>query len=164
MTSKIEKKYSYGTGAKSPEVFTGVQIGAIHNPNTHKSVFVVHARFMHGDADGYETEEAVFDGNDELRMVEYLNFLSRCSVRYPHGKGGCDGYDNVIGYQKWVEGDIPDEDDYTEEEINKINEEYEGILSWPRWEGEYIASFDSAWVVYYDEAGIQHSVEMIEAK
>lgn len=168
MLDNITKQYAYG---KKPvaDLITGVHIGEIHNPDTLAEMYVVYVRFMHGDADSYDTEEVYFALGDEERMLEFLNFLSRCSVRYCNGKGGRDSYNDVPGYSRWVEDEDFNEDDWEDlddEELEAKREEFEEsgtddqILHWPFWEGEWCASYDSAYVVYFNEQGIRHTVKM----
>ena len=160
MVDSISRQRGYGSEPVA-QVFKGVSIGDIHNPNIRKNLYVVYVKFMHGDADGYETEECEFQLGDEEHMLEFLNFLALCSVKYPHGKGGCDDYTRVPGYNRWVESYEYDEDEMSEEEFEALADNQ--ILEWPFWEGEYCASYDGAHVVFFNEEGIRHSVNLIEA-
>lgn len=170
MLDAISKRYSYNRQKPQvADVITGVTIGGTYNPYQRANVYVVAVRFMHGDADGYETEECEFALGDEERMLEFLNFLSRCSVRYCNGKGGRDSYNDVPGYSRWVEDEEFNEDDWEDlddEELEAKREEFEEsgtddqILSWPFWEGEWCASYDGAHVVFFDENGTQKTVKM----
>lgn len=169
MIDRIIKQYSRSREKPVAEVITGVTIGDTYNPYGRSSVYVVTVSFMHGDADSYDSEECVFQLGDEERMLEFLNFLARCAVRYCNGKGGYDTYSDVPGYSRWVEDADFNEDDYEDlddDEFEAKRKEFEEggsedqILNWPFWEGEYCASYNGAHVVFFDENGIQKSVSM----
>lgn len=168
MIDRIIKQYSRGEKPVA-EVITGVTIGDTYNPYGYKNMYVVTVSFMHGDADSYESEECGFLLGDEERMLEFLNFLARCAVRYCNGKGGRDSYNDVLGYSRWVEDCDFNEDDWEDlddEELEAKREEFETfgpddqILNWPFWEGEWCASYNGAHVTFFDENGAQKSVSM----
>ena len=170
MIDRIIKQYSRSRGEKIvADVITGVTIGDTYNPYGYKNVYIVTVSFMHGDADSYESEECGFLLGDEERMLEFLNFLARCAVRYCNGKGGRDSYNDVPGYSRWVEDADFNEDDWEDlddEELEAKREEFEEsgaddqILNWPFWEGEWCASYNGAHVTFFDENGVQKSVSM----
>ena len=148
-------------------VFTGIEIGETYNPYGRTSEYVVYVSFMHGDGDSYETEECAFAADDEERLLEFLNFLSRCASRDVSRHR--DSYKDIPGYSRWVEDEDFNEDDYEdldEDELEAKREEFEEeggtdqVLNWPFWEGEYCAAYNGAHVVYFDEHGNQKTVKL----
>lgn len=166
---QIAKQYSYGRPLVSPNI-VAVSVGEAHNPNERFNVFVARATFMFGDADGYETVELEFSQNQRQSLVDFLNFCSRCSIRYPNGKGGYDDYKDVLGYYRWVADEEMDEDDLADmivdlEETGELhlNQPVDGepTFYWPMEDGEWVSSFDSVEVVFYDEVGLMRSVALV---
>lgn len=102
--------------------------------------YVVCVEFMFGDADGFEELFVPFEWRQEELMIEFLQFLQRCSAAYPNGKRGYDDYCHVDGYDKWVDTEI-------------------GLEYWPLQDCEYPASFERAQVYYYDIYGYNYHVE-----
>lgn len=159
MLDTIARNYANRNAAA--DVITGVVIGDTHNPYGYKNVYVVSVNFMHGDGDSYETEECGFLLGDEERMLEFLNFLSRCSVRDTSRHR--DSYNDIEGYSRWIEDEDIDEWDEEGEERSEIEMDAlrdDQILRWPFWEGEWSADFNGAHVVFFDENGVQKTVKM----
>ena len=122
-------------------------------PARYFNTYVVTICFMQGDADGYEYEK--IEIRDEQILKEFVDFCFRCAVAYPHGKGGCDSYEHVEGYYRFVDAESEDED-----EDNPV--ECLGLLDWwPTQEGEYYTSFDWFKVEYYGATGQACTVEII---
>lgn len=104
----------------------------IKKVQTLKDCYVIKVETMQGDADDYHSLELMPENEDELRnMIIHLEIITRC---YPDGRGG---YDCYVG--KYAE-------EYFEELYN-----YEGMED--QIEGGYE-------ILYYDENGIVHDVEI----
>lgn len=117
----------------------------------YRDSFVIDIKFMHGDADGYEYERVVMSEADEV--MELLNFLERCAVRYPRGKGGCDDYTDVEGYSRFVEH--YDDEEEEDEDFRPITQ-----ISWPYWDGQYCSSYKGYTVSYFDQDGKEFQVKL----
>lgn len=126
---------------------TNISIGD-KAPIQHWDTFVIRITFMHGDADGFETEEVSLSEADEV--IELLNFLERCKVRYPHGKGGSADYTDVEGYSRFVEHE-GDED----EDIRPITQ-----IEWPYEDGEWCSSFYKYTISYFNKEGQEMQVKL----
>lgn len=125
-------------GFTGPVEFSQVIIGS--KIVEHNNKYKVHVTFMEGDADGWQHEYVFFKLGEEAELLDFMNFLSRCSVKYPHGKGGYDGYDDVEGYEKWTE-----------------HPKYE--FTWGRcYDGEVVCEFESVEVTYFDDNGSEFKV------
>lgn len=133
----------------------------------YQNCFVATFTYMQGDGDGYPFEEIVFkqDSHPE-KIIDFLNFALACSRKYPSGKGGCDHYQDVPGYEYWVEWS----DDYehgkcsvTDQLIAKYGDCKENMeyLSWDMEDGEYYSSFESVSVSWFDEKGVEHAVNIV---
>ena len=84
-----------------------------------KNTFVLVIEFMHGDADGYSTEE--YHYSTPLQAVGCIEFYERCIEKYPHGMGGNDGYWDVKGYKEFGDEVIPMGSAYAEGHANVQN-------------------------------------------
>lgn len=115
-------------------------------PPKYFNVFRVNVSFMIGDGDGYETQSVFFD--DQNKMMPFLDFLLACAAEYPNGKAGSRHYQNVEGYDKYV------------------NECYwtggDKLISWPVDPNmdDIYACFEAFEVVYFGATGQKHSVEL----
>ena len=73
-------------------------------PKIPERGFYVTMEYMYGDADGYNTVVAgPFPDEKKHLLIEFLNVLEDMAHRYPHGKGGFDGYEDVPNYNKWFD-------------------------------------------------------------
>lgn len=152
LESRVEKQSSdYRDGEwVAPEtiVYTDIAIAGQPTAPKYRDKFVVTVEFMYGDADGEGIEQVAFGKNQKDLLVEFLNFLSRCANAYPGGRGGCDDYDHIEGWSKWVD--------------------YEGggnnpTLEWqndPQGDG-FQASFRHAFVEWYDAAGVPFACDLV---
>lgn len=126
-------------------VFSGLQVGkTVLNPICQYKVVVT---FMENDADGYPTQTVIFKKGEEADLIDFMNFMARCSIEYPHGKGGLDDYSHVEGYDKWIVNQNMEEDDQPM-----------ACLEWAYWDYEFCCSFESVLVTYFDEMGYEHEV------
>ena len=135
---------------------TGIRLGQSNGPRDKYEVVV---KFMEGDADGWQFRHITFDNTPAHtdHMVEFLNFLSRCSVMYRDGKGGTDGFGEVEGYDRFIDSELYAESiDYSEVEQYGTQ-----VMDWPLVEGEWITDFESAEVFYYNASGLRHNVELL---
>lgn len=98
----------------------------------HRNKYVAEVTFMHGDADGYTTEEISCKREEVLDLA---NFLDRCSKTQSEASGG-PGYEGVPGYDVWGE-DFPSD------------VQYSGM-----------ASFESFKFFYYNSLGEKHAVTL----
>lgn len=75
-------------------------------------------------------------------IKRFAQFLETCKNRYPHGKGGYDGFDDIPDYYRYF-GE--------EEESVEIWEKF-GVESlwWPCHEGEYPKDLEKYEIVYTD--------------
>jgi len=103
------------------------------------NTFVLTVTFMHGDADAYTTEVALFPSYDTDILEEYMQLIVDCINEYPHGRGGSDNYDPAV-IQK-IEAYICPPADCTD-------------LT------GYEATFDSFELVFYDEIGAKFNCEV----
>lgn len=146
---------------RSPVVeqnITGIRLGKSNGPRDKYEVVV---KFMEGDADGWQYRHIIFDNKPSHtdHMIEFLNFLTRCSVAYRNGKGGCDGFEGVEGYSTFVDVELSGEEiDYSEFEKYGT-----AVMDWPLVDWEYIADFECAEVFYYNVDGLRHDVDLLTA-
>lgn len=127
-------------GFTGPTEFSNVVIGP--KIVEHNNKYKVHVTFMEGDADGYQHENVYFKLGEEEDLIDFMNFMSRCAVAYPHGKGGYDGYEHVEGYDKWTE-----------------HSKYS--FRWGYcYDGEVVCSFEAVEVTYFDDNGCEFKVAM----
>lgn len=140
-----------------PDSICGIRIGSMVSPQDKYEVTV---KFMEGDADGWQYRTVIFDNKPDHidHMMEFLNFLTRCAAAYPHGKGGCDGYDHLEGYERFVDSDC-DHDMFYED---CLKYEYTQVMNWPLVDWEYITSFESAKVHYYNASGQKFAVNLLD--
>lgn len=135
---------------------TGIRLGQSNGPRDKYEVVV---KFMEGDADGWQYRRILFNNKPSHtnHMIEFLNFLTRCSVSYRNGKGGCDGYEGVEGYGRFVDSEMSgDHTDYSEFEKYGT-----AVMDWPLVDWEYITSFECAEVFYYNVDGLRHHVDLL---
>lgn len=78
-------------------MYTRWVIGGEVQDIRYRSQVVAELEFMHGDADGYSTEEIPVKHDD---VVEFANFLVRCGNTTPESSGG-PGYRTVEGYERF---------------------------------------------------------------
>ncbi|MGL5579350.1 MAG: hypothetical protein ACRDCE_00025 [Cetobacterium sp.] len=143
MAQVFKKKYREVVAPVVTNI-TSIVPASKSNPTNMYKVVVT---FMENDADGYPTDTVYFASGKESKMIEFLNFLGRCAVAYPNGKGGHDNYSHVEGFRDWViDEDIPEE------------EQPDSCLEWAYWDWEYCCSFEAVDVTYYDASGIEHHV------
>ena len=118
-------------------------------PAPYKNKYVVKMDFMHGDADFYDTEEAVYEDPEIVKKL--LEVLKNCQNLYPRGKGGYDNYDEAEGF--WLFFYMYDYDEAPEdfEELDSLN--------WPCNEGCW-SSLTGVTVTYFDANGIEHEVKV----
>ncbi|QBX32753.1 hypothetical protein Asfd1_127 [Aeromonas phage Asfd_1] len=85
-------------------------------------------------------------------IERFAIFLEKCKNRYPRGKGGLDGFDDIPDYYRYF-GE--------EEESVEIWEKY-GVESlwWPSHEGEYPKNLESYSIVYTDQDNQKYKVTM----
>lgn len=130
--------------AEAP-VFSGLVVGPIiDNPIEQYKVVIT---FMENDADGWPTQTITFNKGEEADLTDMMNFLARCSVAYPRGKGGYDNYKHVEGYERWVV-----DEDFSEEE------QKDACIEWAYWDYEFCCCFESVLVTYFDENGVEREV------
>ena len=80
-------------------------------PNIPKRGFHVTLSYMYGDADGYkDVSVGPFPDEKKHLLIEFLNVLEDMATRYPHGKGGFDGYEDVPNYNKWFDTETMEEE------------------------------------------------------
>ena len=133
----------------------------------HKDCFAFEVEVMYGDADGYGLVEISGFKRDceksKAHMESLVETLEAMRAAYPNGRGGCDTYNHLKGFQKWFSGEIPDD----------FEEEYESLLEWEQkfyWNdwprdpsGDGIqSSFEDYSIFYYDEFGSKHEVKVIK--
>lgn len=151
MSNKIVGTYRVTT----PKVINSIRLGDMNRQPL--DCYEVKITFMEGDADGYQYKTIRFknDGKQTDHMIEFLNFLARCSVAYPNGKGGYDGFDHVDGYEKFVDWEFCDTDyDY--------DPKYTQLMNWPRfYDGDCSTDFECAEVFYYNPQGVKFKVELV---
>lgn len=108
----------------------------------HHNKYKVHVTFMEGDADGWQHENVFFKLGDEEDLLDFVNFLARAAVKYPHGKGGYEGYEDVEGYEKWTN-----------------HPKYQ--FHWARcYDGEVVCEFESMDVTFFDDNGSEFKVAL----
>lgn len=110
-----------------------------------KNTYRVNMTFMMGDADGYSEESVDFPEAKYDDLIKFLETLFKCKRAFPHGRGGSRKYSyyTVDGY---------------EENIMKYMDD-----RWPYDPmGDIEQTIDSFYVVYYDKAGIERDVEIVE--
>lgn len=134
--------------APDTEVYTDIVIGKQASRTKHRNKFVVTIQFMYGDADGSGTEIVVFKETEKPLVIEFLNFLARCGNAYPGGRGGCDDYNHVEGWDKWCSGEC-------EENIPQLD-----------WQGDPAcdgaqASFRGATMFWYNSEGVPFLCDLV---
>jgi hypothetical protein len=111
-------------------------------------------------------------GEQEASLQSLLETLGRMAEKFPHGMGGIDNYDDVLGYYEWfcairsIEGlmklvDLIARDGAkVHHEIMSLSTEY-----WVEWHMDAIVDclrperLTDYEVFYYDEAGMKHTVQ-----
>lgn len=152
LVSRIKEQdsiFSNGEWVAPPTiVYTDVTVAGQPTAPKYRNKYVVTVEFMYGDADGDGTEQVAFGPNQKDLLMEFLNFLSRCANAYPNGRCGGDDYNHVEGWGKWVD--------------------YDGRGNNPtlEWQGDpqaddSQASFTSAYVEWYDAAGIPFACNLV---
>jgi hypothetical protein len=121
----------------------------------YKDCYMIEVKYMYGDADGYADDKiGTFDASNKEEMEELKDALITCrnmKNAYPHGRGGCDDYDEDVapGFDKWFN---PEE---YEDNTGKENPFAISMECDPFSDGH--ASFDDYTLYYYDEVGTKHS-------
>lgn len=90
------------------------------------------------------------DASAEIKRM--MEFLETCKNKYPRGKGGLDGFDDVPDYYRYF-GE--------EEESVEIWEKY-GVESlwWPIYQDEYPLDLEAYTVVYTDRDNQKYKVTL----
>ena len=147
----VEIRCDYRSRHGIAPIVSGIRVGTQCSP---VNMYEVQVEFMEGDADGYKTHTIMFknDGKATDHMIDFLNFLGRCVVAYPNGKGGCDDYTHVDEYSRFICDELDDHMVY--------DPEYTEVTSWHTHDG-YTSSFKSARVFFYDSDGRKFYVNMI---
>lgn len=113
--------------------------------------YVVSVKFMHGDADFFETKEVVFPTNKKERLLEFLNWL-------PYAEH-CDGANDCHNYNKFA--DAFEYEDECEEQ--GIEFEFYGFDNgWPiDCNTSVTGSLCDISISYFDANGAEFSVSQI---
>jgi hypothetical protein len=121
----------------------------------YKNCYMIEIQYMYGDADEYAYDKiGSFDASNKEEIEELKDALITCKnmlEAYPHGRGGCDDYNDDVapGFNKWF-----NPEDYEEEtgkeKLFAIEMEYDRMC-----DGH--ASFNDYNLVYYDEIGTKHN-------
>lgn len=109
-----------------------------------RDVFVLKVEAGFGDADGIEIFDLnvfpnTLSGKEELEAA--IQCCERMAAKYPYGKGGEDGFEDVEGFDKWFCGG----DKWPSDPFSDY---------------QFPASFNSYKVVYYDADQIEHPVKI----
>lgn len=135
-------------GTTTPVLFSGLSVGS-KAVSGYSKQYVFELTFMIGDADGYPTETVVFNEGQEDEVVRFANFISRCMVAYPHGKGGYDNFEHIEDYARYIEDFEP------EEECEQLH-----VLHWPMQDYEFYSSPNKMELYYYNESGTKFNVNL----
>lgn len=134
-----------------------MKITITNKPKTkprHPNCYCIAIKFMFGDADGYETIKLRIPRNEknEAELPRFLKFLDNCDKAYPCGRGGCDNYDHVKDYDRYVEGIDNPED---------LDDNF--IFHWQYDPGcDIQSSYDGYEITYFDENNVEYLVEVKE--
>jgi len=135
-----------------------------------KNQFKFEIELMGGDADAYFYPQVLVN-KDDTHLDRFLKFLENCKEKYPHGKGGFDGYDDVEDYWLFCGEEYPDEIEIngewvevTDEIQDRLDEETKACNIGFEWESNYeymgVSSFRGYTVTYFDENGDEFKVEV----
>lgn len=122
-----------------PIVYSVISI----NPNKLRKdkdldVYELHVKFMHGDADWYTDGKFVYKNNKDgiEKLTGHGSFLHACMLSPPDG--GDEGYWDVPGYDKFGDGKIPSDSEWTDGQAMIVN----------------------FGVIYIDSNGVEYPVEL----
>ncbi|AGO48947.1 hypothetical protein N356_gp055 [Cellulophaga phage phi14:2] len=126
------------------------------------STFEFVIELMGGDADASFYPTVLVDENNPY-LERFVKFLENCKKAYPNGKGGYDDYSHVEDYWLFIEeSEFPD--DISKEQEAAFEKEVENCGITFFWESNYEyfgeSSFVNYRVLYYDENGIKHNIEI----
>ena len=70
-----------------------------------RNKYIVSTHTMQGDADDSHSFELSFKNDDKGKadLREVVILAQRCAKRYPSGKRGYKGYNQIPGFEKWFE-------------------------------------------------------------
>ena len=128
-------KFTHSYLETKAQQFSKVELQPYENPK--RGLYEVTVVHMHGDADNFTTDVHDFKSKD--KMLDFVNFILRCMVAYPHGMGGDDRYDHIEG-------------------CDKYNEEYLHL------DNEVCLGHATPWkldVVYYDNDSVKWDVKLL---
>ena len=106
--------------------------------NKDLDVYELHVKFMHGDADWYTYSKFTYKNNAEgiQKLIGHGSFLHSCMLNPPNG--GDEGYWDVPGYDKFGEGNMPSDSEWTDGH----------------------ASLVGFGVIYIDKNGVEYPVDL----
>jgi hypothetical protein len=146
---------------------------------TPKDSFVVEIESMQGDADGYrEFSVGPFKKDqDEAPLQSLLETLKRMETGLSNGMRGNRTYNNVLGHLQWFGTELVTIEflqEYYPEVLNTYGAEAHQELikltenenHYAEWHGDAMTGYQhdekltKYEVMYYDEAGIKHAVQI----
>jgi hypothetical protein len=144
---------------------------------TPKDSYVVEIQSMQGDGDGYRdfTVGPFKRGQDEAPLQSLLETLKRMEEKFPNGRTGNGTYRDVLGFQQWFGTELTSIEslqEYYPDLLNKhgveAHQQLIGLTEnhFSEWHGDAMTDYQrdekltKCGVVYYDEAGTKHDVQV----
>jgi hypothetical protein len=129
----------------------------------YKNTYELVINFMEGDADDYHKSVVMIKEEHIDHLKDLLDVVIRCNNAYQHGRGGCDEYNHIEGYNKYFSVEDLSEEEYDKlTEIFKSKHHNDSLIDHPYdSNSDCHDSFDGYELYYYDENYNKFETEVV---